>query len=155
LYIQKFYPHYSDGSQMGIGDELEVSYPDLHGIPHRGLVYQLTEGPLGVEAIEIIHNSKRGGGVCIVSWDDFAQGLPVRLRRRPSSPDHARQIIALAESVKGHPYDAGKANCEHFTDWCYNGGTQAKSETLQAGILVGSLGLLAVVAIFSEQGAGR
>jgi hypothetical protein len=124
---------------MAPGDELEVSYPDLHGIPHRGLVYRLIEGPLGVQAVEIIHNSKRGGGVCVVSWEDFAQEQSVRLRRRPSSPEHARQIIALAESVKGHPYDAGKANCEHFTDWCYNGGTQAKSETLSAGILVGSL----------------
>jgi hypothetical protein len=26
VYIQKFYPHYSDGAPMGIGDELEVSY---------------------------------------------------------------------------------------------------------------------------------
>ncbi|MGA2186776.1 MAG: lecithin retinol acyltransferase family protein [Bryobacteraceae bacterium] len=104
---------------------------------------------------EIIHSSKRGGGVCVVIWDDFAQGQPVCLRRRPSSPDHARQILALAESVKGHPYDATKANCEHFTDWCYNGGTQAKSETLQSGVLVGSLGLLAIVAILSEQVADR
>lgn len=139
MYIEKFYPRYSDGTTMGIGDELEVSYPDLHGIPHRGLVYRLIEGPLGVRAVEIIHNSKRGGGVCVVNWEDFAQEQPVRLRRRPSSPEHANSIIALAESVKGHPYDAGKANCEHFTDWCYNGSTQAKSETLNAGVLVGSL----------------
>jgi hypothetical protein len=102
-----------------------------------------------VEAIEIIHNSKRGDGVCVVSWEDFAQEQPVRLRRRPSSPGHARRIIALAESVKGHPYDAGKANCEHFTDWCYNGGTQAKSETLQAGVLVGSLAVVLGIAAFA------
>jgi hypothetical protein len=149
LYIQKFYPRYSNGSLMGIGDELEVSYPDLHGIPHRGLVYRLIEGPLGVEAIEIIHNSKRSGGVCVVSWEDFAQGQVVRCRRRPSSPEHAQQIIALADSVKGHPYDAGKANCEHFTDWCYNGGTQAKSETLQAGVFVGSLAVVLALAAFA------
>jgi hypothetical protein len=149
MLIEKFYPRYSDGTLMGTGDELEVSYPDLHGIAHRGLVYRFIEGPLGVEAIEIIHNSKSGGGVCVVSWEDFAQGQPVRLRRRPSSPEHARQIIALADSVKGHPYDAGKANCEHFTDWCYNGGTQAKSETLQAGVLVGSLALVLGIAAFA------
>ena len=50
MYIQKFYPSYSDGSLMAPGDELEVFYPDLHGIPHRGLVYRLIEGPLGVES---------------------------------------------------------------------------------------------------------
>ena len=53
MYVEKFYPRYSDGTPMGIGDELEVSYPDLHGIPHRGLVYRLIEGPDGVDAIEI------------------------------------------------------------------------------------------------------
>jgi hypothetical protein len=149
MYIQKFYPSYSDGSPMGIGDELEVSYPDLHGIPHRGLVYRLVEGPLGVEAIEVIHNSKRAGGVCVVSWDGFAQGQTVRLRRRPGSAEHAHQIIALAEKLKGHPYDAGNANCEHFTDWCYNGGVQAKSETLQAGVLIGSIVVALGIAAFA------
>ena len=83
--VQKSYPSYSDGTPIGTGDELEVSYPDLHGIPHRGLVYRLTEG-LGVKAIGIIHNSKLGGGVCFVNGEDFAQGQVVRLRRRPSSP---------------------------------------------------------------------
>ena len=149
MYIQKFYPSYSDGSRMAPGDELEVFYPDLHGIPHRGLVYQLIEGPLGVEAIEIIHNSKRAGGVCVVSWDDFAQGQTVRLRRRPGSTEHAHQIIVLAEKLKHHPYDAGNANCEHFTDWCYNGGTQAKSETLQAGVLIGSIVVALGIAAFA------
>jgi hypothetical protein len=152
MYIEKFYPRYSDGTLMGIGDELEVSYPDLHGIPHRGLVYRLIEGPLGVQTIEIIHNSKRGGGVCVVSWEDFAQGQPVRCRRRPSSTQHAQQIIALADRVKGHPYDAAKANCEHFTDWCYNGGTEAKSETLRgAGIVVGSLAVLGFAVLAGDR----
>ena len=148
MYIQKFYPSYSDGSRMAPGDELVVFYPDLHGIPHRGLVYQLFEGPLGVEAIEIIHNSERAGGVYVVSWDDFAQAQTVKLRRRPGSADHTRQIIALADKLKGHPYDAAKANCEHFTDWCYNGGTEAKSETLQAGVL-GSIVVVLAIAAFA------
>ena len=148
MYVQKFYPQYSDGSLMSPGDELEVSYPDLHGIPHRGLVRRLIEGPLGVEAIEIIHNSKRGGGVCVVSWNDFAEGQTVHCRRRASSSDHAQQIIALADSVKGHPYNAATANCEHFTDWCYNGGLDAKSETLRAGAFVGSLAVVLGLAAF-------
>lgn len=149
--IEKSYPHYLDGTLMGIGDELEVSYPDLHGIPHRGLVYRLIEGPLGVQAIEIIHNSKSGGGVCVVSWEDFACDQLVRLRRHPLSPEHACQIIALAESVQGHPYHAGIANCEHFTDWCHNGGTQAKSETLQTAVLVGSLAVVIGITALTDQ----
>jgi hypothetical protein len=150
MLIEKFYPRYANGKRMGIGDELVVFYPDLHGIPHRGLIYRFIEGPLGVEAIEIIHSSKGDGGVCVVSWNDFAQGQVVRCRRRPSSPEHARRIIALAESILGHPYDAGKANCEHFTDWCYNGGTRAKSETLEAGIVLGSLAALGLgIAVFA------
>lgn len=149
MMVQKSYPSYSDGTPIGTGDELEVSYPDLHGIPHRGLVYRLTEG-LGVKAIGIIHNSKLGGGVCFVNGEDFAQGQVVRLRRRPSSPEHAHRIIALAESALGHPYDIGKANCEHFTDWCYNGGTQGKSETLQAGILVGSVVVILGIAALAN-----
>jgi hypothetical protein len=134
---------------MAPGDELEVFYPDLFGIPHRGVVYQLIEGPPGVESIEIIHNSKRHGGVCVVSWDDFAQCQMVKLRRRPESPEHADQIIALAESIIGHLYDTAKANCEHFTDWCYSGGTEANSETLQAGVLVGSLVVVLGIAAFA------
>ena len=148
MIVEKFRPRYSDGSLMASGDELEVFYPDLHGVPHRGLVYQFIDGRFGVEAVEVIHNSKRDGGVCVVSWDDFAQGQTVSLRRRPTSPDHARQIIALAESVRGHSYHAVHANCEHFTDWCYSGGIQAKSETLQAGVFVGSL-LVLGIAVFA------
>jgi hypothetical protein len=137
MIVQKFYPRYSDASPVTPGDEVEVFYPDLHGIPHRGLVYRLIgQEPFGVVTIDIIHNSKRGDGVSVVSWEEFAQGQPVRRRRRPASPEHTRQILALAESTTGHPYSWNAANCEHFTDWCYNGGTHSQSETLQAGFVV-------------------
>lgn len=145
-------PKYSDGSQMMPGDELEVLYPDLHGIPHRGLVYRLVEtDPFGIVGIEVIHNSKRSGGVCVVSWDEFAQGQTVRLRRRPASPEHACQILALGNSTQGHPYSWNVANCEHFTDWCYNGGTHAQSETLQAGVMAAGVLALGLAALTGDR----
>lgn len=154
MYLQKFYPRYSDDSLMTPGDELEVFYPDLHGIPHRGLVYRLIEQePFGVVGIEVIHNSKRGGGVCVVSWEEFAQGQPVNLRRRPTSAEHAKQILSLASHAHQarQSYIWNLANCEHFTDWCYNGGTQAQSETLQAGVMVVGVLALGLAALAGER----
>jgi Lecithin retinol acyltransferase len=137
MLIQWRQPCYSDGSPVAQGDELEVSYPDIRPLPHRGLIYRFVEGSLGITDIEVIHSSKSGGGVCVVGWADFARQQQVRLRRRPLSPEHARQILQLATTALGDPYDALAANCEHFTDWCYNG-VSGESPTLQAGVLVAS-----------------
>jgi hypothetical protein len=63
---------YSDGSPVSPGDELEVSYPDIWPIPHRGLICRFPGGPWGITDIEIIHNSKSGGGVDVVTLADFA-----------------------------------------------------------------------------------
>lgn len=133
---------------MSIGDELEVSYPDIHPIPHRGLIYRLAYVPGGVE-IHIIHNSKRSG-VCVVRLPDFAQGQPVGLRRRPLSPEHAQAIIYRAECQLNHPYNVLSANCEHFTDFCYNG-IQGESPTLQKGVLITSMVLLGIAALSGER----
>jgi hypothetical protein len=133
---------------MQPGDEIEVSYPDIHPIPHRGLIYRLTEGPFGVTGIEVVHNSKQPG-VCVVSWNDFAQGQRVRLLRRPSSSEHRQAILARATANIGHPYNAAQANCEHFTDFCYNG-VQGESPTLQKGVLVAALGLVAVFTLAGD-----
>lgn len=131
---------------MQPGDELEVSYPDIHPIPHRGLIYRIN-GP-SLADIEVVHNSKQPG-VCVVSWNDFAQGQQVRLLRRPSSPEHQQAILARATTNIGHPYNAAQANCEHFTDFCYNG-VQGQSPTLQKGVLVAALGVVAMVAIAGD-----
>ena len=143
MLIQKYQPCYSDGSQMSPGDEPEVSCADIRPIPHRGLIYRLLEGPADVIDVQIVHNSKRCG-VCVVSWQDFAQGEQVRLRRRPASIEHARLIVELAETRIGHPYHALAANCEHFTDFCFNG-IEGESTTLHTAALVG----LGVVALFT------
>ena len=134
------------------GDELEVSYPDIHPIPHRGLIYRVVEIPFGVTEIEIVHNSKQSG-VCVVSWNDFAQGQQVRLLRRPSSPEHQQAILARAAANSGHSYDAVAANCEHFTDFCYNG-VQGQSPTLLKGVL--AAGVVAVAMGWStNRGSSR
>jgi len=150
LIVQKVYPHYSDGSSMILGDELEVSYPDILPIFHRGLIYRFVEGPWGITGVQIIRNSKRLRGVCIVSWDEFSQGQQVCLRRRPASPEHASLILKRAEGLLQHPYDLLSANCEHFTDICYNG-IRGESLTLQKGLVIG-LGIVALLTLPGDQG---
>jgi hypothetical protein len=149
MILAKPCPLYSDGTAITPGDELLVYYPDLHGIPHRGLVYRLIEASPGVFVIEIAHSSKQGG-VCIVTFENFAQGQAVQLRRRPFSAEHASQIVERAASAFGYPYNALTSNCEHFTDWCYNG-VVGESSTLQAGILVSSLVVLGMAALAEDR----
>jgi hypothetical protein len=139
---------YSDGSPISPGDELEVSYPDIQPIPHRGLVYRLVDHGWAV-GIDIIHKGKLPG-VCIVSLGDFAQGQEVRLRRRPESPGHARQIIERAERQLHQPYNVLLANCEHFTDSCYSGG-EGESPTLRAGVFIPSVVVLGIVALSGDR----
>lgn len=136
--------YYLDGSPVTAGDELEVSYPDIRPVPHRGLIYRSVEGSRDITDIEIIHNSKSSGGVCVVGGADFARNQEVRLRRRPLSPEHAQEVLQRATTALGHPYDALAANCEHFTDWCYNG-VSGESPTLQAGVLVGVVLIIAAL----------
>ena len=107
---------YYTGEAIHRADEIEVWYPDLHGIPHRGIVHSLQNGPFGL-IVNVIHNSKRGGGV-VVSFADFEQGKLVHLRRRADSPEHADAIIARGDGAIRHPYHWRMANCEQFTDWC-------------------------------------
>jgi hypothetical protein len=141
---------YLDGSPVAPGDELGVSYPDLWPIPHRGLIYRVVGGPRGLTDIEIIHNSKSRGGVCFVGFADFAQQQRVRLLRRPLSLEHAKAILQRAAEAHGHPYDALAANCEHFTDWCYDG-VRGESPTLQAGVLVTSVVVLSIAALSTNR----
>ena len=133
---------YPDGTQVPItlGDEIEVSYPEIRPIRHRGLIHRCGPGPL--DEVEVIH-SRKETGVCVVSWQDFAQGNEVRLLRRPTSPEHARLILERAITAIRSPYRLLNANCEHFTDSCYTG-LPGQSKTLQ-GIAVG-VGVVALIA---------
>lgn len=148
MIIRKQRPVYSDGTPMAPGDELEVGYPDIQPIPHRGLIGRIVEGPYGVTDIEIVHNSK-SPGVCVVGWNDFAQGQEVRLLRQPFSTEHAMAILQRAASLIGHPYNMLSSNCEQFTDFCYNG-IQGESPTLQKGVIAG-LGIVALFALVGDR----
>jgi Domain of unknown function (DUF1883)/Lecithin retinol acyltransferase len=142
--VQTLVPRYYTGELIQRADEIEVFYPDLHGIPHRGIIHSIQTGPMG-STITVIHKSKRDGGDSFISFADFEHGSLVNLRRRADSPQHADQIIERAESAIHEPYHWWLANCEHFTDWCYTGNT-GKSGTKEAGVLVGmGVGVVAVL----------
>jgi hypothetical protein len=141
--VQVLVPRYYTGELIQRADEIEVFYPDLHGIPHRGIVQSIQPGPMG-NTITVIHKSKRDG-VSFISFVDFEQGSLVNLRRRADSPPHADQIIERAESPIHEPYHWWLANCEHFTDWCYTGNA-GESDTKKGAVLVGmGLGVVAVL----------
>jgi hypothetical protein len=134
----------SDGRQfdIGIGDEIEID-TFIPLVPkHRGLIYLLEEGT----PLLVIHNNK-GTGVEVVSWNSFSQGQEVRLRRRPSAPEHASDIWDRAHANIGHAYHALN-NCEHFTD--FYKGQQGESPTLQG--LVG-LGVAVIALIAAGNGS--
>jgi len=149
MIVSKAVPRYWTGEEIRRADEIEVFYPDLHGIPHRGIIHGVQVGPMGVTAINVIHNSKRDGGVSVVGFADFAGGNIVSLRRRAESPQHSDAIIARAESAIHHPYHWWLSNCEHFTDWCYTG-KPGESDTKRAGGWVAA-GLVAVAAICASE----
>ena len=52
--------------------------------------------------VEVIHNVK-AGGVIISPLEEFADG-PVQLVARPSSPEHAKSILAIAGANHGKSY---------------------------------------------------
>ena len=72
----------------------------------------------------------KDGGVKISEWYDFA-GVEfiVYLVARPSSPEHANDIVARGEANLGTPYIFFSRNCEHFASFCFTG--EAKSETME------------------------
>ena len=127
---------------LGLSDEVEVD-TGLPLIPrHRGLIYVVGHGT--PSQVKIIHSNK-GTGVAVVDWGEFANSRQVRLIRRPASPEHANQIWLRAQGLIGYPYNATDANCEQFTDFCYNG-RQGESPTVQAFIVTG-LAICVAVAI--------
>jgi hypothetical protein len=123
---------FPDGQRvdLGIGDEIEID-TSMPLIPtHRGIVYAVGDGT--PSQVKVIHNNK-GPGVEVLGWNEFSQGQQVRLRRRPSSPEHASAIWQRAHANIGHQYHPLN-NCEHFTDFCYKG-QQGESPTLQKWVL--------------------
>ena len=77
--------HEPNGNEFPIqpGDEIEVSYPDIRPIPHRGIIKCILTP--SEDGIEIVHNSKKDG-VCVVSYREFAQ-------------EHQRPVLKERNSV--------------------------------------------------------
>lgn len=96
--------------------------------------------------VEIIHNVKNDG-VTITTLEEFSQGNPISIHRRPSSPQHTEFVLATAEANIGKPYLLFSQNCEHFCWYCYT--QQKKSEAVEAlvrmGAVLGAVGLFAAV----------
>jgi hypothetical protein len=136
-----------DGRQvdLGIAEEIEVdtSWPLIPH--HRGLIHGIGDGTPW--QVTVIHNNK-GPGVEVVPWNDFARGREVRMLRRPSSTEDANVIWQRATDAIGHPYHPTATNCEHFTDYCYTGGS-GESPTLQKWVL-GAVAVLVFIAAAGE-----
>jgi hypothetical protein len=136
-----------DGRQvdLGIADEIEID-TGWPLIPHhRGLIYGVGDGT--PSQVTVIHNNK-GPGVEVTRWNDFARGQEVRMLRRPTSTEHANVVWQRATAAIGYAYHPTATNCEHFTGYCYTGGS-GESPTLQKWVL-GAVAVLVFIAAAGE-----
>jgi hypothetical protein len=139
-------PTYLNGELILPGQWVKVWVQAMGGIWHQGIVWRILRVGDGFY-IEIVHNVKNRG-VIVSSLEDFSEGGRVFLERRPSSPEHARLILATANENLGKAYSAFSQNCEHFCWFCYT--WEPKSETVQAFVGLAAVGLLALLAFKSD-----
>jgi len=120
------------------GQELEVRYPDLGNVPHRGIVRYVFWNGYKWD-VRVAHNSKTSRGVGIVSVEQFAQGNPIKVLRTPSSGEQQNVILQRVDSAiaAGVRYYLLVGNCEHFSTWCYTGAAESPSLQTAAAILAG------------------
>jgi hypothetical protein len=80
-------------------------------------------------------------GAAIVSWGEFAHGLPVR-QEKPASSEQYRQLQWRAVQSIGHtkPYNLAERNCEHYATWVM--GEKPESPQINFVVLLGLAGLL-------------
>ncbi len=119
-------PTYWTGQPIQPGDWVRV-YSSRFGVWHHGIVRNLFLVADGI-GVEIIHNMK-DTGVSLSDWYEFAAGNLIHLHGRPSSPEHALEIVRRAEANTGNSYGLFDQNCEHFCSFCYT--LKAESESLQ------------------------
>jgi hypothetical protein len=77
-----------------------------------------------------------------VTLAEFAQGVPIRIRRYGTSYP-PEEVVARATSMIGRSgYDLFANNCEHFATWCVTGRhTSAQVEAVWSGVgMVGAVG---------------
>lgn len=130
MYISAALPQYPSRHHIQPGDWVRVWVPSLT-VWHHGIVRRLVPTPTGF-AVEIIHNNKASGG--LTEWYAFGCDCPIQLYRRPVSLEHARLVIAKAESQMHQPYDLFAQNCEHFASWAFTG--RAESGQLQKAVVL-------------------
>jgi hypothetical protein len=139
------------------GQRLRVFYPN---VAHEGIVYSVDLGatPNGYcWYVMVAHNSKTGGGVCLVTLEALAQGCMVRIVDSPQSKEHENFIIGQVGRARmaGIRYFLLYQNCEHFASWCYTG--KAESQTLEsvAKFVGGMAAISIVVAAVHSPSSGR
>ena len=84
------------------------------------------------------------GGEEIISFDEFAQGLPVKEIRR-ASPHMYNQILKRVGESARNPggYRLIDRNCEHYASWLFDG--REESPQIKRLAFVGIIALLAVL----------
>lgn len=61
-------------------------------------------------------------GIVYVSLEEFAHGVPIRVRNHPCPKYNGLQALKRAQSLLGvKQYSLTTFNCEHFVNWCIEG----------------------------------
>ena len=119
-------PTYMNGEPVLPGNWVKVWAQPWGGVWHHGIVRRVTPTVDDGFYIEIVYNVK-DAGVIVSSLEEFSHGHRVFLVRRPSSSEHARVILAIADKSRRKPYSAFSQNREHFCWFCYT--WESKSES--------------------------
>ena len=84
-------------------------------------------------------------GAVIVSFDEYAQGLPVSADKA-APPERYHQILWRAQQSAGRmpPYDLLNRNCEHYATFLM--GEEPKSQQVAAAVVVGIIGAFLLLA---------
>ena len=88
-----------------------------------------------------------------IAWEENWQESAT-LSRLPRNKEHGSEIVARAlRSLNEKGYHTAYNNCEHFTDWCYNGGDPSDASSRQAESTVKGVGGASGVVLAGGGGA--
>ena len=122
-----------NGIPIQIGDIIQIN---RFGYQHVGVYI----GRHGQIIHAVVHNRK-GEGIVVSSYEEFAAGLEVQIRQQATIPLHERGIIVQrALSLVGTKYDLINFNCEHAAYYAQSGVAQSPQvNNAVAGMAVGGL----------------
>ena len=104
---------------------------------------------IAVSPWQVIHYGAKSGQsmaqatICLATLEEFALGLPVRVRPHPEGFLPERTVRRAESRLGTGDYDLVGRNCEHFASWCVTG--EATSEQVGRNVRL-ALGALSVVA---------